>query len=649
MQRPRQRRPRRKALTGLALASIAAIAIGGLTPGMSTAHDEHDKGRSGGELFPGEGVSPGKQHDGEDGHLAAVNRNVEVVGKAEVTNPSGAGNTARIADVTAHGDYAYLNAFSQPTCESTGVHVMDISDPANPAEVTEAFIPTSRGSYAGEGVQVIRMHNQFFRGDLLIHQNETCPGGNPAPPAAHLLGGISMWNVTDARHPRPVTLHTGDFTNEAGGLDAAPNTVHSMRAWYNAFDGRTYVVLVDNDEFADVDIMDITDPYHPVMVNDTLDLIELFGVDQPSPAGLGSIFSHDMMIYRIGQRYVMNMNYWDGGYVLLDVTDPRPGKVSLVAASDHAALDEERQARGHQISPEGNSHQSEISPNKKFMIGTDEDFNPFRVFASVTSGPYAGTPFLASQASDTPPIDDDTILTGPTTFVGFACDAASVPAGTGIALIERGPAGCTFQAKLDNIVAKGYTAGIVFNSMQASCLSRTTMSARGTVPFMFVNRLAGLQLLGVPGVNDHNACTTATPAGASGHAATVRAEFDGWGYIRLFSTDIPQQRGQAGSLRQIDTFAIPEAQDAEYGSGYGDLSVHEVAMDPDTNLAYISYYAGGFRVLRYGNSGMQEVGAFIDEGGNNFWGVEVWHDEHGRKYVLASDRDYGLYVLRYRP
>ena len=638
------RQSRRRYLRQLALIGIATIALGGLTPGVSIAHPEHDRGDAG-ELFPGEGVSHGKQHDGDEGHLPAVQRNVDVVGKAEVTNPSGAGNVGRIADVTAHGDYAYLNAFYTPTCVNTGVHVMDISDPANPYEVTDAFIPTSRGSYVGEGVQVIRMHNAFFRGDLLIHQNETCPGSNPPAPAPHLLGGISLWDVSDPRHPSPVTLHTGDFTNSQGGLDPAPNTDHSMRAWHNVLDGRTYVALVDNDEFADVDILDITDPFHPVLVNDTLDLVAQFGVDQPAPAGLSSIFSHDLMVYRVGQRYVMNMNYWDGGYVLLDVTDPRPGRVSLVAETDYAELDEERLARGHQISPEGNSHQSELSPNRKFMIGTDEDFNPFRVFATIDSGLYAGTAYQASQADNTPPIDENTRLSGPTNFVGLACDPATIPAGTGIALIERGT--CTFQLKLDNVVAKGYTAGIVFNSRQAACLSRTTMAASGNIPFMFVNRLTGLQLLGVPGVDSHNACTTAAPALGPGASTTVRAEFDGWGYVRLFATDIPQQRGQAGSIRQIDTYAIPEAQSSAYARGHGDLSVHEVAMDPNSNIAYLSYYGGGFRVVSYGNEGLAEVGAFIDQGGNNFWGVEVWHDENGQKFVLASDRDYGLYILRY--
>jgi hypothetical protein len=72
-------------------------------------------------------------------------------------------------------------------------------------------------------------------------------------------------------------------------------------------------------------------------------------------------------------------------------------------------------------------------------------------------------------------------------------------------------------------------------------------------------------------------------------------------------------------------------------------------MDPDTEVGYLSYYAGGLRVVEYGEEGLTEVSAFIDEGGNNFWGVEVWHDEHGTKYVLASDRDFGLYVFRYPP
>ncbi len=32
--------------------------------------------------------------------------------------------------------------------------------------------------------------------------------------------------------------------------------------------------------------------------------------------------------------------------------------------------------------------------------------------------------------------------------------------------------------------------------------------------------------------------------------------------------------------------------------------------------------------------------------GNNFWDVQLWNDI-GKEYVLASDRDYGLYVYRF--
>jgi len=634
---------RQRGLGRVGTVAAGVMALICLVPGAGVAHPDH--GDSGRELFPGEGVqSRVKQHDGDEGHLPARrDGDIELVGRGEVTNPSGAGNTGRIADVTGHGDYAYLNAFSSPTCEAGGVHVMDVSDPANPTEVREAFIPTSPGSYAGEGIQVVPLNNASFRGDLLVHQNETCDPAQIVDPAK--AGGISLWDVSDPRSPQPLTLHTGDFTNADGGTDPAPNTVHSMRVWTSDLDGRTYAVLVDNEESTDVDIMDITDPRHPVLINDTLDLVARFGVDQESPDTLTQVFNHDMDVYRVGERYVMNVNYWDGGYVLLDVTDPRA--VTLVAQSDYAELDEERLARGDEVSPEGNAHQSELSPNRKFLIGTDEDFAPFRISATIDSGPYAGTEYAALQAGDTPAITEDTPISGPTTFLGPGCDPATVPAGSGTALIERGV--CPFQQKLDNAAAKGYTAGLVFDNQNPDCNTLLNMAAAGGIPFLFVSRATGLQLLGIEGVTEENACDTPTPASATGQATTIAATFDGWGYVRLFETDIPKQPGVAGSIEQLDTYAIEESQDPRYASGFGDLSVHEVAMDPDTNVAYLSYYAGGFRVVEYGKKGLTEVGAFIDEGGNNFWGVEVWHDEHGDKYVLASDRDFGLYVFRYPP
>jgi PA domain len=510
--------------------------------------------------------------------------------------------------------------------------------------VRSAFMETTPHNYAGEGSDVLRMKNEFFNGVLFMHQNETCPGA-PEPTQPGTRGGINIWDVTDAESPELLVKHAGDY--EGGLSDDQANQTHSQFAWTNKFTNKTYVVLVDDEEFTDLDILEITDPRNPVLVNDTLDLNEPpFEVDQDSPSNLTGSFSHDMTVKRIGKRYVMSVSYWDGGYVQLDVTDPTAGNVSLIAESDYAELDEERLARGHSISPEGNGHQSELSPDNRFLVATDEDFNPYRVVATINSGPFAGTEYTATSASDTPPIDAETSITGRPTFVGLGCASSPPPAGDGVALIERGV--CSFQEKLNTVKAAGYDAGIVFNAVRADCLAQVTMLAEGDIPFVFVNRLTGLQLLQDAGVTEANACTRNSPAAGSQVAeTTIEAVFDGWGYIRLFGTNIPGRVGETGSISQIDTFSVPEAQDRAFATGFGDLSVHEVAIDPneDRRLAYVSYYAAGFRILKYGNKGLKEVGAFIDEGGNNFWGVEV-HRVDGRQYVLASDRDFGLYIFQ---
>jgi hypothetical protein len=128
--------------------------------------------------------------------------------------------------------------------------------------------------------------------------------------------------------------------------------------------------------------------------------------------------------------------------------------------------------------------------------------------------------------------------------------------------------------------------------------------------------------------------------GTKGRDVAIATVFDGWGYAHLY-------RNESGKMRQVDAFAIPEALDPGFASGFGDLSIHEFATDPNENdLAYSSYYAGGLRVFKFGEQGLQEVGAFIDEGGNNFWGVEFARID-GTDYVVASDRDFGLYLFRY--
>ena len=135
-----------------------------------------------------------------------------------------------------------------------------MSNPKNPFEVTSAFMETTPFNYAGEGSDTLRLKNQYFDGVLFIHQNETCPGA-PAPTAPRTRGGINIWDISDPEHPELLVKHAGDLD---GGFDGQPNQTHSVFAWTSPFDGRTYAVLVDDEEFTDLDILDITDPRNPL-------------------------------------------------------------------------------------------------------------------------------------------------------------------------------------------------------------------------------------------------------------------------------------------------------------------------------------------------------------------------------------------------
>jgi hypothetical protein len=108
------------------------------------------------------------------------------------------------------------------------------------------------------------------------------------------------------------------------------------------------------------------------------------------------------------------------------------------------------------------------------------------------------------------------------------------------------------------------------------------------------------------------------------------SQFDGWGCVRLLD---------AVATTEIDEYCLDEELDSAFNSGFGILTLHEVEVplgepnegattaDDDSGLAYFSWYSGGFRVAKFEDTGIHEVGAFIDQGGNDFWGVALAEDE----------------------
>jgi hypothetical protein len=619
----------RRGVAGLALVSACLLALSG----MAAAHG----GDPDGGVTASDAARHADQHGTTAGHLfpEGTSSNVDLVSKLKLKNVV----PEKIADVGVWNGYAFLASWGVVTCKYNGVHVVDIRDVAEPREV--AFIQAKEGSYPGEGVQGLHIDTPSFNGDVLVTNNEKCKDKAG-------FGGMNIYDITNPAHPTPLVEGVGDFTVNGQGKKAA-NEIHSVFAW-DAGD-KAYAVIVDNEEGTDVDILDITDPKKASLIAE-YDLDQKFPqILQAAPANLVEVFLHDMVVKQISGRQVMLLSYWDAGYVKIDVTDPT--SISYLGDTDFTDPDPEAAQSGFIVPPEGNGHEAEFTSDSAYVIGADEDFRPFALQArNVTDG----TDITASQGSDTRRLQEGQTIEGGSVFVGRACSTGdpAVPPGdpsvVDIAVVERGV--CTFTEKVANVIAAGgYDAVLVFNRVGSDACNQTLgMSVAGDIPtFGVAPRQQGFAIFGAEGQYNDAECLAA-PAGSvlapievGTHGDTLRfaSYFDGWGYVHLF-------RNQNGKMAELDTYAIPQAHDPAYAVGFGDLSVHEAATSAQrADLAYFSYYSGGFRVATIANDQLTEVGHYIDVGGNNFWGVQVFTGSDGKEYVAASDRDLGLYIFRY--
>jgi hypothetical protein len=617
------------AVLGLLIGSLAA-------PLGAAAHDLH--GEDDGHLLIDNLISEPADLDpdgeGDWGKL-------ELIGQVGVHDAS----PDLIADVAVDpdGDYAYLANWGAVDCAGpetggrtspdAGVYVIDISDLENPEEV--GFIPMHQDTRPGEGMQVVHITTPSFTGDILAVNEEAC--------GKNFKAGFSLWDVTNPLKPKKLAANFGDRTIDgakARGGDA--NQTHSVFIW-DAGD-HAYLVLQDEMESSDVDIFDITDPKHPELIAE-LDLND-FGVNQPE-LGLTDSFLHDMVVKEIDAHFYMLLSYWDGGWVILDVDDP--AKPVYLDDSDYPAVDQLVQGI---TPPEGNAHQAEWTADNRFIIGTDEDFSPYRLEVSTDDGGA----YLAKPATQTPVAEAEAI-SGTTVFVGDACPGSTpVPAGLPgdtIAVVERGL--CFFEEKVASVLAAGgYEAVIIMNRQgEDACKSVfEPFLVDETLPVIFVGRDAGFGLFDREADFDIAECLAGAEGdfwdlavGTVGDTVTgVTSEFDAWGYVRLFD---------AANLNELDQYAVPESLSEAYASGFGDLSVHEVAADPlRPDTAYLSYYNAGARAVQIqcpsptSTAGCQlvEVGGFIGPDGNDFWGVETFVRD-GETVILMSDRDYGLFIF----
>lgn len=632
-----------------------------LFPLASSSHsgpEDHDPGSA----TDGPAVHDPGQHDAPGGHLPASSKDVELVGKLDtLTNVNGG-----IADVAAFGNYAYLNAFSpecagRPGAQGTGVHVVDISNASQPRKV--AFLPAEENSYVGEGVHVIA----FGARQILVHNNETCDANLP------VVSGFSVWDVTN---PLAATKlgQFGDTTPAVTGQTF--HTTHSVQGF--TWNDKAYVVAQDNQDLKDVDIFDITPMVNgtgPAVLVSERGLEDWPGAQGGVFANGDTVFNHDFQQKVIDGHNLLLVSYWDAGQVLLNIDDPAAPE--FVGDSDFSSPDPET---GFQIA-EGNSHQGYWSSDGKYVLSTDEDFSPTRTLCQITSGTNVGATGCGEFAW-TKPLGT-TAVEGTTVFGGSGCvtdqngngvsDRAEVPlaASTSATIVVFSRGACFFSDKVRSGEEAGYSVVAVGNSHTGTRIGLLADAflcggqgspVLGTASGVCIGHRAMHLLFGDP-----PAYTAPEGYAAGGDlpaigtiGATLRAQggvFDGWGYVHLHDGTDP-------NLRELDTYAIPEALDPAFKSGFGNLTVHEVKTDPRSkkNLAYFSYYAAGLRVASFGPGGIQEVGHYIAEGGNDFWGVFPLctgqcqlndrdqgrgRDNAKRPLLLMSDRDTGLWIFRY--
>ena len=544
-------------------------------------------------------------HPGDD---AVTSPDLAVVGQlsaAAIGIPGG----ENVTDVWAHGNYAYLGTFDDILCslDFTGVHIVDIADPANPEKV--AFIPAKPGTRNND-VKVAHIDTPSFSGEILVASNEAC--GSPFNPRLHSNGiasgpgqGLAIWDVTDPTKPKALKQNYLDFG------------VHNTFIWQQG--ENAYMMVVDDDNVQDTHIVDITRPQSPreIAVTGRLDWPADIAAEFGEGAGM---FLHDIWVQDNGGQIIAYLAYWDAGLVLLDVTNP----------ADPVFLGDSEYAVPDPLSgefPAGDGHVAVPSADGTRVLFGDEDF----AAGALNTFTFDGTPYPVAEGGFTPPTYSlpGGTFGGPVHWTGGeGCttgefDRAANPGE--VALIQRGT--CFFSTKAANAQALGYAGFIVAND-----------AARGDA---LISMSAGTaDVITIPGyfVGFSTGEIMKANEGAAMAAAGI---FDGYGYLRLMDVVDPANIVEVGQFATEGVFANPPIP--------GDRTMHNVVVDGGTT-AYISWYAEGMRVVDFAGDTLTETAHFVatDAEGNsvsNFWGVYLHDHPNGNTYILGSDRNTGLWVF----
>jgi len=516
------------------------------------------------------------------------------------------------ADVAVSGDIAFVGKWSGP-CPGGGVDLVDIANPAAPVRVGHT------PEHPNTSMEVMRPIRIGARDVLAIGLQDCRKAGQPAGRA-----GLELVDVTDPRDPaelsffdvdafgvRAIGVHELDVTRTPSGRSLALLAAPLLEPATAGADGRG--------GRGDLLIVDISDPLHPALAGSWGVLGEpALGLPVYQAVRRGNdarTLLHSVKAGHDGR--VAYLSYWDAGVILLDISDPaRPRYLGRTAFAP---------------ADEGNAHSVAEARNGAVIVEADEVLDAAEL--QVTS-PILGEPALAAPAMFAGQLKGGVSISAPVVFVGRGCagDAYAADPSGRLALIERGA--CRIDQKVALAQRAGASGVIVFDEAAnpddlAPVSGDRSVAVPGgpavdvTIPAVMVRRDVGLRLR-----------DAAQPV-----MATAGTGFGGYGDLRVWNVGDPAHPAQVGR------YATPEARDPSAASG-GLWSAHNPVVQGDT--LYASWYNDGVRVVDLSKpQAPRELAAWRGEDrpagapAVDIWGVAVRGD-----LVLASDRAYGLYVLR---
>jgi hypothetical protein len=457
--------------------------------------------------------------------------------------------------------------------------------------------------------------------------------------------GLELYDITNPRSPQLLSLFNGaDFPQIfATPTDEAHGHVHELDVTKTP-SGRVLALLSSPDLEAltsdalgingagDMLIVDITNPAAPFLAGE-------WGVlDEPTlgvPYYLSVLAGGDARTLDHSVRANKNgtlayLSYWDAGFIILDISDP----------SDPTLLGHTTYAPGE----EGNAHSVDESPNGRFLAAADEDFSPFEL--QFTSSAFPGLRDAFEGVFTVPIVTlPGRAMQGEVVHVGRGCPAdvalglpvadpyLANPAGK-IALIERGL--CRFDNKIARAQLAGAIGAIVYNN---AANGETPVLMGGDSPVLLGSPDVIGTTITIPGISVVRSTGLLLVGGTPPVTARAAAVFNGWGGLRFFDISDP------ANPVQLSTFATPNTNNEDVALD-GIWSVH----NPEwlNKKVFASWYSDGIRVLDVRDpTAPEEVASWTGAGApSDAPPVMIWSVVPHDGLLLASDRNYGLYILK---